>query len=40
MYSKSLEQDLQEARTEIQKLSGQINHGADMNVKTTGKANK
>lgn len=39
-YARSLEQDLQEARDEICQLTGQINQGANENVKTVGKVNK
>lgn len=39
-YAKTLEQDLQEARDEICGLTGQINQGANDNIKTVGKVNK
>ena len=39
-YAKTLEQDLQEARDEIFGLTGQINQGANDNIKTVGKVNK
>ena len=39
-YAKSLEQDLEQARDEIRQLTGQINQGANENIKTVGKVNK
>ena len=39
-YAKSLEQDLGQARDEISQLNGQLNQGANDNIKTVGKVNK